>query len=161
MIKIRKEDNRFAEKMFGKCEKVLAIIKIGAIMNIEHLFVFGGVIMTVSIIFDAALVILAGCMILTGRFGRTRQAGFAPLVTAVLDGAFAAQIDAAATPILSAILLVLQAVVLVAGAVALYQDRVQAKKKATRRRRRREIARCRAAFEQAAEQQRASLRICA
>ena len=102
-------------------------------------------------IIDALLVLLAVGMLLRGHYGITRQAGFVPLVVAVVDAAFAAQLDPALTPVLSGVLIALQLVILAAGSVLLYEDAVQARNKRARRRRRRELAASRAAFEQAAQ----------
>ena len=101
-------------------------------------------------LFDILLVGLGIGMLVGGRYGTTRQLALAPLVTAALDAAFAARIDPSLTPVLSALLIVLQGVILLGGAMLLYQDRVRARNRQARRRRRQQLARYRAAFEQAA-----------
>ncbi len=108
-----------------------------------------------SWLFDILLVTLGIGMLLGSRYGTTRQLAVAPLVTAALDMAFAAQITPSPTPVLSALLVVLQGVILATGALMLYQDRVRAHNQQARRRRRRQMARYRAAFEQAAAYPRA------
>lgn len=120
----------------------------------------GGTIMLISVSADILLVILGVMMLVGGKFGRTRQAGIAPLVMAALDCAFVTKLNPSATRVLSAILAVLQIAVLAAGGLALYQDRVRAKNKALRRQRRHDIARSRAAFENTAAR-RETLRVCA
>ena len=106
----------------------------------------------VSWIVDILLAALAVSMLIGGHYGVTRQLAFAPLLTAVLDAVFATQVDLGLTPVLSALLFALQAVILLGGALVLYQDRVRVRNRRARRRRRQELARSRAAFEQAAEQ---------
>ncbi len=101
-------------------------------------------------ILDLLLVSVAAGMLFKGHYGVTRQLALAPLLVAVLDAVFAAQLQLSLTPVLSALLVVLQAVVLIGSGVILRQDRVRARNKQARRHRRREIARTRAAFEQAA-----------
>ena len=108
-----------------------------------------------TLVLDIMLAVLAVYMLLRGHYGVTKQAGFAPLVVAVLDATFAAAIDPAHTPWLSAALVALQVVVLTAAAVLTHQDAVRARNKRARRARRQEIARSRAAFEQALEQRQA------
>ncbi len=101
-------------------------------------------------ILDLLLIAMAVGMLWKGRFGATRQLALAPLAVAVLDAAFAGQIDLSLTPVLSGLLLALQVVILAGSALVLRRDRVLARNKQERRRRRREIARTRAAFEEAA-----------
>ncbi|MBR5523941.1 MAG: hypothetical protein IKU51_01565 [Clostridia bacterium] len=101
---------------------------------------------------DALLVLVSVGMLLRGHYGVTRQAAFIPLVVAVVDAAFAGQLDLLLTPVLSAMLVVLQLVILSASGLLLYQDAVRARNKRARRQRRRELAVSRAAFEQAAAQ---------
>ena len=95
---------------------------------------------------------------------KTKQMGFAPLTVAVLDAAYAAAIDPALTPVLSAALVVLQIVVLAGAGILTYQDAVRARNKRARRQRRAEVARSRAAFEQALERRQTAgydRRVCA
>lgn len=114
----------------------------------------------IALILDALLAVTAGALFFGGKTGIARQMAAAPLLTAALDAAFAAQIRPEATPVLSVLLLVLQAAVL-AGSVRLMQiDRARARSKA----RRRQLRRSRAAFEEAldARQARQSARqVCA
>ena len=101
-------------------------------------------------IIDALLVLVAVTMLVRGHYGVTRQAAFVPLVVAVVDAAFAGQLDLLLTPVLSALLIALQLVIMTASGVLFYQDAVRARNKRARRQRRREVAASRAAFEQAA-----------
>ncbi len=111
---------------------------------------------------DALLVLVSVGMLLRGHYGVTRQAAFIPLVVAVVDAAFAGQLDLLLTPVLSAMLVVLQLVILSASGVLFYQDAVRARNKRARRQRRREVAASRAAFEQAAaRRQQTGAAICA
>ncbi len=111
---------------------------------------------------DALLVLVSVGMLLRGHYGITRQAAFIPLTTAVVDAAFAGQLDLLLTPVLSAMLVVLQLVILSASGLLFYQDAVRARNKRARRQRRREVAASRAAFEQAAaRRQQATSAICA
>ena len=113
-------------------------------------------------VLDVLLVAMAVSMFLAGRYGVTRQLAFAPLLVAAVDAAFAAQVDVALTPVLSALLVMLQVVIFSGSALVLYEDRVHARNKAARRRRRREVARSRLAFEQAAQRRgQAARRVCA
>ncbi len=113
-------------------------------------------------VLDMLLVAMAIGMFLGGRYGVTRQLAFAPLLVAVVDAAFAAQLDLALTPVLSALLVALQVVIFGGSALVLYQDRVHARNKEARRRRRRELARTRLAFEQAAQRrEQTACRVCA
>ena len=116
------------------------------------------------LVLDIMLAVLAVYMLLRGHYGVTKQAGFAPLVAAVVDASFASAIDPTLTPWLSAALMVLQVVVLAAATVLTYQDAVRARNKRARRARRQEIARSRAAFEQALERRQVmggARRVCA
>ena len=103
-------------------------------------------------IIDGLLVLISVAMLLRGHYGITRQAAFVPLTTAVVDAAFAGQLDLLLTPVLTALLVILQMVILSASGLLLYQDAVRARNKRARRQRRRELAVSRAAFEQAAAQ---------
>ena len=107
------------------------------------------------------LAVLAFSMLLFGRFGATRQAALIPLAMAVLDASFAGLFSHTGW---SVVAIALQMLVLAVSGVMLYQDALRAKQKQARRRRRQEIARSRAAFEQALERrQRAEgqRRVCA
>ena len=117
-----------------------------------------------TLVLDMLLAVLAVYMLLCGHYGITKQAGFVPLTVAGLDAAFAGLIDPARTPWLSLALVALQVVVLAAAAALTYEDAVRARNKRARAARRREIARSRAAFEQALEQRSVSQhrqRVCA
>ena len=98
------------------------------------------------------LAALAVLMMVKGRFGATRQMAMVPLGAAVLDTMTLGAINPAATPALSALLVVLQLVILATASLVLYRDGVRARNKQARRARRRELERSRAAFEQALEQ---------
>lgn len=117
-----------------------------------------------TLVLDSILAVLAVYMLLRGHYGITKQAGFVPLTVALLDAAFASAIDPSLTPWLSTALVVLQVIVLAAAATLAYEDAVRARNKRARRARRQEIARSRAAFEQALERRQAAgrrQRVCA
>ena len=115
-----------------------------------------------TLVLDFLLVAVAAGMFFGGHYGVTRQVAFLPLVIAIVDGAFAAQVTLSLTPALSAILVALQLVILGGSGVLLYEDRVHARNKQSRRRRRRDLARSRAAFEQAAaRREQTARRVCA
>lgn len=111
-----------------------------------------------TLILDILLAVLAVFMLLKGHYGVTKQMAFVPMTVAVLDAAFAGVIDPALTPVLSTALVVLQGVVLGAAGLLTYQDAVRARNKRARRLRRQEIARSRAAFQQALERREAAAR---
>ncbi len=116
----------------------------------------------ITYVLDALLIAAAAGMFFGGKFGVTRQLALAPVSVAVLDAAFAHQVLFALTPALSTLLLVLQVAMLGGSVLLLHQDRIQARNKENRRRRRREMARARAAFEQAtAARERRPLQVCA
>ena len=100
---------------------------------------------------DLGLALVAALMLVKGHFGITRQLAAVPLVVALVDAVFAAQIDLALTPVTSALLIVLQVAILTVSGAVLREDMARARNKANRRRRREELARSRAAFEQAAQ----------
>lgn len=115
-----------------------------------------------TLFLDALLALTAAGMFFFGKYGITRQLAPAPLLVAVLDAAFARQVQISLTPALSTLLFLLQLVVLGGSVMVLYQDRVRARNKANRRRRRKEMARSRAAFEKAATaRERHGYRVCA
>ena len=103
-----------------------------------------------TLFIDLALAAVAALMILKGHYGITRQVAVVPLAVALVDAAFAAQLQLALTPVLSALLIALQVAILSVSAGVLREDMVRARNKRNRRRRREELARSRAAFEQAA-----------
>ena len=104
-----------------------------------------------TLFIDLALALVAALMMVKGHYAITRQLAAVPLVVALIDAAFAAQIDLVLTPVLSALLVVLQVVILSLSAVVLREDALRARMKRARRRRREEQARDRAAFEQVAQ----------
>ena len=104
-----------------------------------------------TLFIDLALALVAALMIVKGHYGITRQLAAVPLVVALVDAAFATQINLALTPVLSALLVVLQVVILSLSAAVLREDALRARMKRVRRRRREEQARDRAAFEQVAQ----------
>ena len=104
-----------------------------------------------TLFIDFALALVAALMILKGHYGITRQLAAVPLAVALIDAAFAAQLQLSLTPVLSALLIVLQVAILAVSGAVLREDMARARNKANRRRRREEIARSRAAFEQAAQ----------
>ena len=115
-----------------------------------------------TLVIDILLVAVAAGMFFGGHYGVTRQVAALPLVVAVIDAVFAAQVTLSLTPVLSAVLVVLQLVILAGSGVLLYEDRVHARNKQARRRRRRDLARSRAAFEQAAaRREQTGHRVCA
>ena len=57
----------------------------------------------ISIVFDVLLALMAGLMLLGGKYGLTRQLAAAPLVVAVLDISFVGNIQPMLTPVLSAV----------------------------------------------------------
>lgn len=97
-------------------------------------------------VMDLLLVGIAAAMFFKGHYGATRQLALAPLAVAVLDAAFAPQLDMSLTPALSAALFALQAIILAGSALLLYEDREHARNKQIRRQRRREVARKRASL---------------
>ena len=104
-----------------------------------------------TLLMDFALALVAALMILRGHYAITRQLAAVPLVVALVDAAFAAQLQLSLTPVLSALLIALQVVILSVSGAILREDMVRARNKMNRRRRREEMARSRAAFEQAAQ----------
>ena len=105
-----------------------------------------------SIWMDMALALAAVVMLAGGKYGTTRQTALLPLLTAALDGLFAAEIAPALTPVLSTVLLVLQGVILAFSGWMVHRDRVRFRQKQQRRRRERELIRSRMAFELAADE---------
>ena len=104
-----------------------------------------------TLFIDLALALVAALMILKGHYGITRQLAAVPLIVALVDAAFATQIQLALTPLISVLLIALQVVILSVSGAVLREDMVRTRNKMARRRRREEIARSRAAFEQAAQ----------
>ena len=104
-----------------------------------------------TLFIDVALALLAALMILKGHYNITRQMAMVPLTVALVDAAFATQLQLSLTPVVSALLIALQVIILAVGGEMLREDMVHARNKMNRRRRREELARSRAAFEQAAQ----------
>ena len=100
---------------------------------------------------DLGLALVAALMLVKGHFGITRQLAAVPLVVALVDALFAAQIDLALTPVVSALLIVLQLIILTLSAAILREDAIHARMKRTRRRRREQMSRDRAVFDEAAQ----------
>ena len=98
----------------------------------------------ISIVFDVLLALMAGLMLLGGKYGLTRQLAAAPLVVAVLDICFGGNIQPMLTPVLSVLVLSLQLTVLVFCGRVWQLDRARTKSKA----RRRQLRRSRVAFEE-------------
>ena len=109
---------------------------------------------------DLGLALVAALMLVKGHFGITRQLAAVPLVVALVDAVFAAQIDLALTPVISALVIVLQVAILALSAAVLREDAIRARMKRTRRRRREQMARDRAVFDEAA-QRRSRMAVCA
>ena len=109
---------------------------------------------------DLGLALVAALMLVKGHFGITRQLAAVPLVVALVDAVFAAQIDLALTPVISALLIVLQVAILVLSAAVLREDAMRARMKRTRRRRREQMSRDRAVFDEAARR-RNRMAVCA
>ena len=112
-----------------------------------------------TLIIDFALALVAALMLIKGHYGITRQLAIVPLVVALVDAAFATKIQLSLTPVVSALLIALQVVILLASGEVLREDMVRARNKRNRRRRREELARTRAAFEQAAQRRNAMRRV--
>ena len=70
-----------------------------------------------------------------------------PLLTALMDAAFAGQLSPELTPVISALLFALQAAILLFSVALAVRDRALARRKAERRRRRMAIARERDLFD--------------
>ena len=110
-------------------------------------------------VIDLALALVAALMIVKGHYGITRQVAAVPLAVALVDAAFATQVQLSLTPVLSAIVIALQVIILTVSGAILREDMVRARNKMNRRRRREELARTRAAFEQAAQRRDAMRRV--
>ena len=99
-----------------------------------------------TLLIDLGLALVAALMLVKAHYGITRQLAAVPLVVALVDAAFATQIDLALTPVLSALLVVLQVVILSLSVVMLRQDALHARAKRARRRREEAIAHARASM---------------
>lgn len=104
-----------------------------------------------TLFIDLGLALVAALMILKGHYGITRQLAAVPLAVALVDAAFAAQLELALTPVVSALLVALQVAILALSGEVLREDCVRARSKRNRRLRREQVARDRAAFRQAAQ----------
>ena len=112
-----------------------------------------------TLFIDLGLALVAALMILKGHYGITRQMAAVPLTVALVDAAFATQLQLSLTPVISALLIALQVIILAASGEMLREDAIQARNKRNRRTRREELARSRAAFEQAAQRRDAMRRV--
>ena len=97
-------------------------------------------------VIDLGLALVAALMLLRGHYNITRQVAAVPLVVALVDAAFASQIQLSLTPVLSALLVVLQIAILMVSVGVLREDMARARQKRARRRREEEVARARAAM---------------
>ena len=104
-----------------------------------------------TLFIDLALALVAALMILKGHYAITRQLAAVPLAVALVDAAFATQLQLSLTPVISALVIALQLVILAASGEMLREDAIQARNKRNRRTRREALARDRAAFQQAAQ----------
>ena len=97
-------------------------------------------------VIDLGLALVAALMLLWGHYTITRQMAAVPLVVALVDAAFASQLQLSLTPVISALLVVLQVAILMVSVGVLREDMARARQKRARRRREEEIARARAAI---------------
>ncbi len=115
-----------------------------------------------SFILDILLAGLAGYMLIKGHYATTRQGALVLAAAALLDAGTVGAVDAALTPVLSALLLAVQLVLLASGAALLRRDRVRARNKRARRQRRLQVEASRAAFLQVGQRHSAPAhRVCA
>lgn len=112
-----------------------------------------------TLLIDVGLALVAALMILRGHYNVTRQLAAVPLVVALVDAAFATQVQLSLTPVVSALLVALQVMILALSSEVLREDCVHARNKANRRRRREALARDRAAFQRATQQRERMLRV--
>ena len=101
----------------------------------------------VSYITDALLAVTAAWLLLRGHFAATKELALVPLLTALMDVAFAGQLSPELTPVISGLLFALQAAILLLSVALAVRDRALARRKAERRRRRMAIARERDLFD--------------
>lgn len=104
-----------------------------------------------TLFIDLGLALVAALMLLWGHYNITRQLAAVPLVVALVDAAFASQLQLTLTPVISALLVVLQMAILLVSTAVLREDLARARMKRARRRRREEMARDREVFRRAAE----------
>ena len=109
---------------------------------------------------DLGLALVAALMMVKGHYSITRQLAAMPLAVALVDAAFAAQLNLALTPVLSALVILLQVVILTLSAAVLREDALRARAKRFRRIRRQQQERDRATFDRAA-QRRERMAVCA
>ena len=102
-------------------------------------------------VIDFALALVAALMILKGHYGITRQLASVPLAVALVDAAFAYQLDLALTPVISTLLVLLQVAILTVSTAVLREDMARARMKRARRRRREQLEHDRIVFQQAAQ----------
>ena len=89
----------------------------------------------------------AAWLLLRGHFAATKELALVPLLTALMDVAFAGQLSPELTPVISGLLFMLQAAILLFSVALAVRDRALARRKAERRRRRMAIARERDLFD--------------
>ena len=99
-------------------------------------------------VIDFALALVAALMLLRGHYTITRQMAAVPLVVALVDAAFASQLQLSLTPVISALLVVLQVAILMVSVGVLREDMARARQKRARRRHEEEITRARAAMQE-------------
>ena len=97
-------------------------------------------------VIDFALALVAALMLLRGHYTITRQMAAVPLVVALVDAAFASQLQLSLTPVISALLVALQVAILMVSVGVLREDMARARAKRARRRREEAIAHARAAM---------------
>ena len=101
-------------------------------------------------VIDFALALVAALMLLRGHYTITRQMAAVPLVVALVDAAFASQLQLSLTPVISALLVVLQVAILMVSVGVLREDMARARAKRARRRREEAVAHARAAMHEVA-----------
>ena len=99
-------------------------------------------------VIDLGLALVAALMLLWGHYDITRRMAAVPLVVALVDAAFASQLQLSLTPVISALLVVLQVAILMVSVGVLREDMARARQKRARRRHEEEIARARAAMQE-------------
>ena len=86
-----------------------------------------------TLLIDLALALVAALMLLKGHYAITRQMATVPLVVALVDATFAAQLQLSLTPVISALLVVLQIAILMVSGGILREDMARARQKRARR----------------------------
>ena len=97
---------------------------------------------------DFALALVAALMLIHGHYSITRQMAAVPLAVALVDAAFAAQIQLSLTPVLSTLLILLQVAILTVSVGVLREDKIRACHKRAHHNRRQETERTYAAVPQ-------------